>query len=786
MDNKPTIPGIPTPPSTLPKPANTPPVIPPVNPLPGPVDLPPITPATKEEPTPVAEAEKKEEVTATSTDIPSEKTPVTLGIPNIPTSPFSTPGGELSPTLAPTPSTIEEKKEETKDVVMPKGGKKKVLPAIMAVVALFVVAGIAGAAYYVSNQLSSRQAIAPNAPESKPMAGGECSGDYGNCGSSYCVAGTCVKTCCKKGANGYNCSLYGNCFTSADGCSGCGGSGSSSGGGPSCGAGSSDGKACSTGTAGGANNCPTSPYNFGCGTQCCLNNRAVCCCTGCYPNGTDCSKHSCNNPDTCDSGKRDAPYTKTLTFSKAGTVNIFTMNGGAGTITFTGPKTVTANISGGGASQNATTFAVSAGETYTIKVKFNSESKDAYGYIKNKAATTCGPSNAICGGNLDIAPLVSLAASKSDVSGITAGGQPANTQCWGDAELGDATQDYDYNDFALILGYSGVRQDYCASATIDKSSLTAGQSVKITSNSNTDVNGFYYVAYNLDNLYGPGNPKPICVGTGTDAQCPSGGSPLIFSDPDKTTKRKTGSVTIPYESLFVTDKQTNQVVKNVQFNSYFSLDNGPWSLPKGECVVKTAAGQLSCADLVNQSVTPTSGNAGFTATVVCDFGRNVNCVRPSGWANCTFKSANGTALTFECTAPNASFTSKCSLFQTPECGVAPAICEQKSVPVTINTIAGPACTQVEGAVKDSTGKWNRIKKEDIAKNVKMSDTIRLLAIGNNTTTKVRFKVVGPDGKAVFTPEWKDGLQGSGDLAGTYYVELAITKSGEYSFEAQVQ
>lgn len=47
---------------------------------------------------------------------------------------------------------------------------KKTFSVLMGVAALLLVVGVAGAAYYVSNQLSTRQAVAPTAPESKPMA----------------------------------------------------------------------------------------------------------------------------------------------------------------------------------------------------------------------------------------------------------------------------------------------------------------------------------------------------------------------------------------------------------------------------------------------------------------------------------------------------------------------------------------------------------------------------------------------------------------------------------------
>ena len=59
-----------------------------------------------------------------------------------------------------------------------------------------------------------------------------------------------------------------------------------------------------------------------------------------------------------------------------------------------------------------------------------------------------------CGDEVSISAAKTLAMSKADLTGISAGTDNASIQCWGDAELGDATQDYDYNDFTIIFGYA--------------------------------------------------------------------------------------------------------------------------------------------------------------------------------------------------------------------------------------------------------------------------------------------------------------------------------------------
>lgn len=176
----------------------------------------------------------------------------------------------------------------------------------------------------------------------------------------------------------------------------------------------------------------------------CENGTLCCCSTG--------SGSSSGGPaPSCDSTKRDAPNTKTITFSKAGSVILFTRNT-TGTVTLSGPKTVTIASAGGVATQQTTKFSVNAGETYNITVRLSGENKDAYGWRPNKSASICGPTDAICGGDANIDPVKNLAAANSDQAGITASGG-SNIMCWGDAEIGDATQDYDYNDFTLIFGY---------------------------------------------------------------------------------------------------------------------------------------------------------------------------------------------------------------------------------------------------------------------------------------------------------------------------------------------
>lgn len=155
-------------------------------------------------------------------------------------------------------------------------------------------------------------------------------------------------------------------------------------------------------------------------------------------------------------------------------------------------------------------------------------------------------------------------------------------------------------DLAFTLG----RPDFCSSASVNKSTLKPGESVVVSSVSKAQVDNFTYAIYNLDNLYGPGNPKPVCVSSGGDvilpqeSVCPNGTHRLIFKDPN-TAMRTTGSRTIQYENLFVVDKNwASKQVSNVQISAYFSIGTGQTSLPDPKCVayVSTSNPGLVCTN----------------------------------------------------------------------------------------------------------------------------------------------------------------------------------------------
>jgi hypothetical protein len=140
------------------------------------------------------------------------------------------------------------------------------------------------------------------------------------------------------------------------------------------------------------------------------------------------------------------------------------------------------------------------------------------------------------------------------------------------------------------------RQSMCKSASISSAIPAKNGSVTMSSSVKDGMTAdhFSYSVYNLDNLYGPGNPKPVCVTTGGDysgntSACPAGTHQLTFLDQNTTTARQSGSRTISYANLFVTDKNNNQPLVHAQINAYFQLGSNPISLPEQNCVLHANA-----------------------------------------------------------------------------------------------------------------------------------------------------------------------------------------------------
>jgi hypothetical protein len=162
-----------------------------------------------------------------------------------------------------------------------------------------------------------------------------------------------------------------------------------------------------------------------------------------------------------------------------------------------------------------------------------------------------------------------------------------------------------------------IRPSLCKNTTASKTTLKPGESTTITSTAKESANNFTYAFYNNDNLYGPNNPKPVCVTTGGDStyvgDCPAGTHHLIFKDPN-TNLRTSGSRTLKYEDIFVADANNdNKVVTSVHILGYFSITDGQTSLPEAACVVDITAGTAPTATATATSAPTSAPTATATA-----------------------------------------------------------------------------------------------------------------------------------------------------------------------------
>ena len=122
------------------------------------------------------------------------------------------------------------------------------------------------------------------------------------------------------------------------------------------------------------------------------------------------------------------------------------------------------------------------------------------------------------------------------------------------------------------------RPNLCSSATISSSTLSSGSTVTVITTSNKPVKNFFLAFYNLDNLYGPGNAKPIFFEAGK-----------TFSiSKEATSLTQTMSFTINYADINKPDLNNNgQKPTKISVNGYFidpvTLQT---SLPDARCVVR--------------------------------------------------------------------------------------------------------------------------------------------------------------------------------------------------------
>lgn len=229
---------------------------------------------------------------------------------------------------------------------------------------------------------------------------------------------------------------------------------------------------------------------------------------------------------------------------------------------------------------------------------------------------------------------------------------------------------------------SSTRPDYCVSASADKAVLNSNDTLTISSVSNTPVNAFAYAVYNLDNLYGPGNAKPVCTGAGNaTSDCPNGGTHLIFSDPDTSSLRTNGSTQITYGRLFITDKNTGQQLKNVSFMAYFSLNGGQVSWPQDACKAFTRMASVS-ATATATSTSTTRATATSTSTT-----RATATATSTTHATATATSTSTTRAT--ATATSTGSSSNATATSTATSGLARSTSTATSAPLPVTGAKWP-------------------------------------------------------------------------------------------------
>lgn len=175
-------------------------------------------------------------------------------------------------------------------------------------------------------------------------------------------------------------------------------------------------------------------------------------------------------------------------------------------------------------------------------------------------------------------------------SGLPAGNyyEITQKQTFSAAQLSSFT--FPKHSVRIYVQTTPTRPALCQSATVSKTTLGPGESLTITSTANnSDVKTFSYAFYNLDNLFGPGNPKGIYFISPT----------IQYVRSDNTTPPvTTHSITVTYDELNKPDLNWNsQKPIKIQVNGYFTNSQGGFSLHNPNCVVKFDITKVDILDL---------------------------------------------------------------------------------------------------------------------------------------------------------------------------------------------
>ena len=159
------------------------------------------------------------------------------------------------------------------------------------------------------------------------------------------------------------------------------------------------------------------------------------------------------------------------------------------------------------------------------------------------------------------------------------------------------------------------RQYLCLSAATTKSVMVPGDTTRLTSEfthnvASSFVKEFWYAFYNYDNLYGPNNPKPICVTSNVGITNVLSGCPkvngvqshqLIYKGTRNSANLWKGHVDLTYSQIFVKDlNNAGKVPSKVGFNAYFLDKNGMLSDPDIKC-----KGTITRSAIITETPTPT-------------------------------------------------------------------------------------------------------------------------------------------------------------------------------------
>ncbi|KKS95890.1 MAG: hypothetical protein UV73_C0013G0035, partial [Candidatus Gottesmanbacteria bacterium GW2011_GWA2_43_14] len=123
------------------------------------------------------------------------------------------------------------------------------------------------------------------------------------------------------------------------------------------------------------------------------------------------------------------------------------------------------------------------------------------------------------------------------------------------------------------------RPNVCVSSTISNKIVTSSNPTTITLNGTPPagywISKFRLAFYNLDNLYGPGNPKPIMVN----------GVALVKDVAVTGSTTTSKAISVAYSEVHKLDSNWgNKYPVNIQVNGYFFLNDGRFSAADPDCV----------------------------------------------------------------------------------------------------------------------------------------------------------------------------------------------------------